>query len=257
MTTFHLVQTTLQWEDAAANRAHLTNRIQNCHSGVIVLPEMFSTGFSMASRQLAETMTGDTVNWMQDTAGRTNSVVCGSAIIHEENHYYNRFLWVTREGVVNWYDKRHLFRMADEHDYYSAGHRRIQVEADGMLVLPQVCYDLRFPAWSRNYSADAPYDVLLYVANWPAARRDQWLTLLKARAIENLSYVIAVNRIGIDGNGVNYCGDSCVIDYRGDVLQTLGDTDLTKTVSLDLAALREYRQSFPAYLDADHFSFET
>ena len=250
MTRFYLVQTELVWEDPAANRRHFDDVLSECLGGVVVLPEMFTTGFSMASARLAETMEGETVQWMRSTASALNSAICGSQIIRSNNQHFNRFLWVGSAGELVHYDKRHLFRIADEHDYYSAGSHRVTFNSSKENILPQVCYDLRFPAFSRNLG---DYDIMLFVANWPAARREQWLTLLKARAIENLSYVVAVNRVGRDGNQIYYSGDSCVIDFRGQVLLEMGDAESIAQIDLDLPALYEYRRNFPAHLDADEF----
>lgn len=249
MSRYYLAQSFLHWEDPARNREELGAKISECRDGIIVLPEMFTTGFSMASDRLAESMEDTTVAWMREQAASLNSTICGSQIIRAGNHYYNRFLWVTTDEVRH-YDKRHLFRMADEHQHYSPGTGRLVVKAGALKLMAQVCYDLRFPAFSRNRG---DYDALVYVANWPAARRDQWLTLLKSRAIENQAYVIAVNRVGQDGNGVNYAGDSCVIDFKGDMLLDLGTEDTIGSIELDAAALAEYRHTFPAYLDADDF----
>ncbi len=251
MTQFHLVQTSLAWENAAENRALLEKKIMPVAGGVIILPEMFSTGFSMASERLAEPMTGETIAWMKQLAVSTGSNLCGSVIIEDGGRRFNRFLWTTPEGSLTYYDKRHLFRMADEHQHYAAGEARVLVDAGTLRLMPQVCYDLRFPAWSRNGTGPDQYDVLLYVANWPAARRAQWIALLKARAIENLCYVIGVNRIGTDGNEVAYAGDSCVFDPTGETLLDLGDQDRVGSIELDKGPLQVYRESFPAHLDAD------
>lgn len=248
MSRFHLVQADLHWEDPGANRHLLAELMGDLRGGVIVLPEMFSTGFSMASSRLAESMDGPTVNWMQDMAGKHAATLSGSLIIEDDGRYYNRFLWVEPSGNIAYYDKRHLFRMADEHDHYSPGARRVLVSHDKTVLLPQVCYDLRFPAWSRNRN---DYHALLYVANWPAARRDQWLALLRARAIENLSYVVAVNRVGRDGNGIGYAGDSCVLDFRGELLLDMASEELVTSIDLDIPALQAYREAFPAWRDAD------
>ncbi len=253
MTTFHLVQADLVWEDIDANLEHLERQISNIQSGVIVLPEMFSTGFSMASAKLAERMTGKAVAWLTKQATQKRVCICGSLIIEEDSHYFNRFVWVTPDGDITTYDKRHLFRMAGEHDHYDAGSTQIQPCIDDMQLRPQVCYDLRFPAWSRNTTG---YDALVYVANWPAARREHWMALLQARAIENLSYVIAVNRVGIDGNNVEYAGDSCVIDPRGNYLLKMDAREAIASVEIDLVSLRDYRESFPAHLDADTLSIK-
>lgn len=247
---FHLVQTELVWEDARANRERFSEKLSGVSGGLVVLPEMFSTGFSMASAHLAEPMDGPTVSWMRDLSGELDAILCGSVIISAGDHYYNRFLWTRPGEEPLCYDKRHLFRMAAEDRYYSAGQTRLVVNSHGVNICPQVCYDLRFPVWSRN---DGTIDVLLYVANWPAARREHWLALLKARAIENLCYVIGVNRIGTDGNDIDYTGDSCVIDFRGETLLDMGNTDAIESWDIDLEALEAYRESFPAFLDADRF----
>lgn len=227
-----------------------------------MLPEMFSTGFSMAADDLAEPMDGETMNWAKDIARTRQVTLCGSLIIRESGHHFNRFVWIDPEGAISWYDKRHLFRMADEHQYFTAGQSRQIIETStiqkpslrktGMRLLPQICYDLRFPAWSRH---PGQYDVLLYVANWPAVRREHWLALLRARAIENQCYVIAVNRIGTDGNNVDYAGDSCAIDPQGSLLVDLGDRDVVAEFEPDLESLARYRATFPAHKDADQFEF--
>lgn len=248
----HLVQTHLHWENPAGNLAHFANLIEDINQGVIVLPEMFSTGFSMASSKLAETMDGPTVTWMKNTARQKGLSLCGSVIIQDGNDYFNRFIWATPEGELTIYNKRHLFRMADEHQHYSAGESNITLEHDGARIRPQVCYDLRFPAWSRNQNHD-PYDVLLYVANWPAARSEQWLALLRARAIENLCYVVGLNRIGTDGNDVEYSGDTVVFGPEGETMMNLGSDDRVASFSPDMDHLASYRKRFPAYMDADQF----
>jgi predicted amidohydrolase len=253
MTNFHLVQSDLVWEHIDANLEQLEHQISSIRSGAIILPEMFSTGFSMASAKLAESMTGKAVTWLTKQATQKQVYICGSLIIEEDSRYFNRFVWVSPEGTLTTYDKRHLFRMAGEHHHYAAGVDQVQLTINDMQLRPQVCYDLRFPAWSRNTTG---YDVLVYVANWPAARRQHWITLLQARAIENLSYVIAVNRVGKDGNDIEYAGDSCVIDPRGNYLLKMDAEEKIGTVELDLVSLREYRESFPAHLDADTLDFK-
>ena len=248
MTRFHLVQSDLVWEHIDANLEHLEHQISSIRSGAIILPEMFSTGFSMASAKLAESMTGKAVTWLTNQAIQKQVYICGSIIIEEDSRYFNRFVWVSPDGSQTTYDKRHLFRMAGEHHYYAAGTGQVQLSINDMQLRPQVCYDLRFPGWNRNTTG---YDVLVYVANWPAARRQHWMTLLQARAIENLSYVIAVNRVGKDGNDIEYTGDSCVIDPWGNYLLKMDAEERIGTVDLDLVSLRAYRESFPAHLDAD------
>ncbi|MBO6555978.1 MAG: amidohydrolase [Pseudomonadales bacterium] len=248
----HLIQTALKWEDPAANGTHFESYLDNLSDGVAVLPEMFSTGFSMDSETLAESMYGPTHTWMLKNAKQRNLTLCGSIIIHEHGRYLNRFLWVTPDEETRVYDKRHLFRMAGEHEHYSGGESNLTVLDAATRIRPQICYDLRFPVWSRN--TDDAYDLLLFIANWPAARREQWLALLKARAIENLSYVVGLNRIGDDGNGVQYSGDSVVFGPEGETIVDLGNEDTVATFEPDLDRLRDYRERFPAHLDADHFS---
>lgn len=252
--TVALVQTELAWESPAENRHHFDQLIgTGIDSDLIVLPEMFSTGFSMASSKLAETMDGPTVDWMLNKAATLNVTLCGSVIIEDEGRYFNRFIWAQADGTIKHYDKRHLFRMSEENDHYSYGKEKLIVELQGFRICPQICYDLRFPVWSRN---DGQVDLLLYVANWPAVRRDHWNVLLKARAIENLCYVVGVNRVGTDGNDVSYCGDSVARDYNGvPLLEMASGSELT-TVTLDGHALVEYQKQFPAYLDADVYSID-
>ncbi len=195
-------------------------------------------------------MHGDTVAWMREQAGRLDAVVCGSVVIEEKGAYFNRFVWVAPAGDVAWYDKRHRFRMAGEHEHYSAGTQRVILQLDGWRVCPLVCYDLRFPVWLRNRS---DYDLLLCVANWPAARRTAWLTLLAARAIENQAYAVGVNIIGTDGAGVAYSGDSRVFSPTGEVLARAEDSEAVVTCTLSGAPLSAVREAFPVWQDADEF----
>lgn len=247
-----LLQTELHWERPDANRASLTQALSALEPvDLVILPEMFSTGFSMRSKDLAETMEGASVAWLQGLAHQFSAVFCGSAIIEEEGHYFNRLLWVSPEGDVAHYDKRHLFRMANEHEHFTAGQSRLDLTLKAARFCPLVCYDLRFPVFSRNRSN--PYDVLIYVANWPAARAHHWSALLAARAIENQCYVIGVNRIGDDGNQVHYNGDSMVLDYEGQSLMHAGQQSGLHYATLDVTALRAYRDKFPAWLDQDAF----
>lgn len=249
-----LVQQPLAWQDAAANRARFTELLAPLagRTDLVVLPEMFTTGFSMQAAELAETMDGPTVQWLRATAARLGAVVTGSLIVDDDGHR-NRLLWARPDGTLAAYDKRHLFRMAREHEHYAAGATRVVVELQGWRVLPLVCYDLRFPVWSRNR---ADYDLALYVANWPSARRYAWTTLLRARAIENLCYVIGVNRIGADGAGIEYAGDSVALDPLGQPLAELGAGAAVTQVTLSAEALANHRRRFPAHLDADAFRLE-
>jgi Predicted amidohydrolase len=248
-----MIQADLAWQDSESNRHALATRFRGLqgHTDVIVLPEMFTTGFSMNAEALAETMDGPTVGWLREEAAATGCVITGSMIIRDDGgRHYNRLLWATPAGDLAHYDKRHLFRMAGEQKHYAAGERRLIVEWKGWRLCPMVCYDLRFPVWSRNRG---DYDVLVYVANWPARRRVAWCALLKARAIENLCYVVGVNRVGRDGNGATYTGDSAAVDFLGKVLGGDRGGDFAETVVLDREALQLWRRDFPAHLDADAF----
>ncbi|MEO7386676.1 MAG: amidohydrolase [Gammaproteobacteria bacterium] len=251
--TITLLQTTLAWHDPAANRAHFGELLRNLPqpTDLAVLPEMFTTGFTMQTRAQAETMTGPTVSWLADLAQELGITLGGSLIVEESGAFYNRFIWMPPDGRHRSYDKRHLFRMAGEHEHFAAGSDRLVVDLKGWRVCPLVCYDLRFPVWSRGANA---FDLLLYVANWPAARRSAWQALLPARAVENQCYVAGVNRIGTDGQGVAYAGDSGVYDYLAQTLADLASAPGQATVTLGLDALHRYREKFPAWRDADPFT---
>lgn len=256
-----LVQADTVWHDAEANRARIVEQLgdRRAPTDVIVLPETFTTGFSNAALATAELMNGATVEWMRTQAHAHEAAITGSVQIREGDVVYNRLLWVTPDGAVRTYDKRHLFRMAREHEHYAAGHDRLVVEWRGWRICPLVCYDLRFPVFSRN-RVDATgaleYDLLVYVANWPAPRHEAWRTLLRARAIENLAAVVAVNRCGTDGNGHPYAGGSAVIDAVGrTVIECAGEAGVVDAV-LEHDALLEHRRRFPAHLDADGFTLE-
>jgi len=253
--TVSLLQSPIAWLDPAANRAHFGALIAECGTGVdlVVLPEMFSTGFTMTPESCAEPMDGPTVAWMRETAARCRTTLCGSLVIRDGERYRNRLLWAAPDGTLHWYDKRHLFRMAGEHHHYSAGSERLLVTLGGWRICPLVCYDLRFPVWSRGANQ---FDLQIFVANWPAARRSAWCALLPARAVENQCYAVGVNRVGEDGNGVAYCGDSLVAGPLGNLVADLGSAESTATVTLDGAALERYREKFPAWRDADAFRLE-
>ncbi len=248
-----LVQSMLHWEDAAANRSMFSEKLATLKgtTDLIVLPEMFTTGFSMRSLELAETMDGETVRWMRAQAKTLDAAVYGSVIITEGGRYFNRGLFVEPSGKVSVYDKRHLFRFADETDHYSAGKDRVVVAWRGWRILLQVCFDLRFPVFARNRG---DYDAILYVANWPEARRYPWSQLLIARAIENQCYVAGVNRVGMDGKSNHYSGDSVLIDPRGEVNGNVEPSqEGTATVTLDRNALTDFREKFPVAKEADDF----
>lgn len=220
---------------------------------VIVLPEMFNTGFSMNVKATAEVINTTTTRWLKMLAAQTGALVIGSMAVRDGKEYFNRLFCMRPDGTYEFYDKRHLFRMGAEQETFSAGKERLIVDWKGWRICPLVCYDLRFPVWSRQ-DQNNPYDVLLYVANWPAVRAYAWNTLLRARAIENLSYVVGVNRIGTDGNGVDHKGGSLAVDFLGDVITDLGEAETTKVVHLEKVPLEKYRRSFPAHLDADSFT---
>ena len=209
------IQTELVWENVQANLEMLDNKIEAIENptDLILLPEMFSTGFSMNPAKFAETMQGSAVTWMMKKAAEKSAVITGSLMIEEGGRYFNRLVWAKPDGRMLTYDKKHLFRMTGEEKVYRAGTHQLTVELKGWRIRPFICYDLRFPVWMRN--SQNPYDLAIVVANWPAAREVQWQTLLRARAIENQSYVIGVNRVGVDGNEIEYNGYSCVIDYQG------------------------------------------
>ena len=251
-----LVQSELAWHDAEANRRQFEKLMEPLAgtTDLIVLPEMFTTGFTMAAEQVAEQVNGPTLDWLRAMAVRTGAVITGSLVTVDAGHYFNRLIWMRPDGTHEHYDKRHLFRMAREQEHYAPGERRLIVELLGWKVCPLVCYDLRFPVWSRNHiGTDQGYDLLVYVANWPERRRYAWQTLLKARAIENLSYCVGVNRVGQDGKDFNYTGDSAAIDFLGQPLTLPSSSAFVATVNLGYAELQEFRTKFPAHLDADEF----
>jgi len=242
----------LNWQDAEANRVRFDKLITDdaAKSDLVVLPEMFTTGFTMDAATNAETMDGETIAWMRRVAGDRNITLCGSLIIADDDRFFNRLIWMSPDGHCEHYDKRHLFRMAGEEKHFAAGRQRKVFQLNGWKICPLICYDLRFPVWSRGVNA---YDLALYVANWPATRRSAWKMLLPARAIENQCFALGVNRIGTDGNDKRYSGDSVVHDYLGNIILECGDQACTETVCLDGDALERYRKKFPAYLDADTF----
>lgn len=246
-----LIQTSLAWEDAPANRDRFTNLIEGIEAtDLIVLPEMFSSGFSMNPSAVAETMAGETVAWMQHIAKSKNSAVTGSLVIEEDGNYYNRLIFVYPDGELKTYNKRHLFTYAEEDKFYTKGTEKLIVDYKGWKICPLVCYDLRFPVFSRNTEG---YDLLLYVANWPQVRTAAWDALLKARAIENLSYTIGVNRIGNDGNGHAYIGHTQVLDALGNYLLEPVQDNGVFTVKLDKEALDATRKRFSFLNDKDDF----
>lgn len=259
---FTLIQSELHWEDPEANLSMFEEKIWQISGStdVIVLPEMFTTGFTMAASKMAEHMNMRTCKWMKQMADQTGALILGSYIVTVHDRYYNRMVWMEPGGNFKTYDKRHLFRMANEHKTYAAGESLLISTWRGWRICPLICYDLRFPVWSRNRwdpAAKRPfYDVAVYVANWPTTRIDAWNTLLKARAIENLSYVVGVNRVGQDGNGIEYNGHSAVISPKGESIFSNDDVEATRTLELSANSLHAFRDRFPAYLDADDFTIE-
>jgi len=252
-----LVQSNLEWQQAEANREILAGMLAQsvAETDLIVLPEMFTSAFSFGSGAVPEAWPGESVDWMQAVAANFDAAVCGSIAVLEDGERFNRLVFVSPEGGLAYYDKRHLFRMLGEDKRYTAGTERAVLSWRGWRILPLICYDLRFPVWSRN-TPDLAYDLLLYVANWQGARNYHWQTLLKARAIENLAYVAGVNRIGQDGNGIAYIGHSMLINPAGEVLLDAEESAGTFTISMDKSALEDYRKSFPAHLDADEFELK-
>ena len=252
--TISFVQTELHWHDAAANRTAIDQHLTQLTgpTDLIVLPEMFTTGFSMEAAGQAETMAGPTVTWLREKAAAHDAVVTGSVIIEENGAYFNRLLWVRPDGNVSHYDKRHLFTLAGEQHTYTPGRTRLVEEWRGWRICPLVCYDLRFPIWSRNQPLE-PYDLLLYVANWPAVRRTAWTTLLRARAIENVTCALGVNRIGHDGLGHDYAGDSALIDAQGNYLTEAQDQGGIFTHTLRRKELDNFRAKFTALNDGEAF----
>lgn len=249
-----LVQSELAWQNPKANRAHFAALLQGLagQTDLIILPEMFTTGFMMTPETQAETYGGATFTWLQAQAVSLQAAICGSVATAVDGQYTNRFMFATPDGTVQFYDKRHLFRMGDEVNHYSAGSERKLFKYLGWRILPQVCYDLRFPVFMRNRN---DYDLAIVVANWPAVRRKPWRTLLQARAIENQSYVLGVNRIGTDALGLGYSGDSLAVDFKGELLIDQAEgLAFVATTPLDLNALKQFREQFPAWMDADEFS---
>lgn len=250
-----LIQSDLYWEDASENRKSFESKINQVDSDVdlVVLPEMFSTGFTMKAREVAETMQGETVLWLQSLAKQKNFAITGSLIIVEKEKYYNRMLFVFPSGEIQYYDKRHLFSLAGEDKCYTSGNKKVIVEYLGWKICLQVCYDLRFPVFARNVEN---YDLLLYVANWPKVRTNAWDTLLKARAIENLSYVVGVNRVGLDANNYEHIGHSQVIDFLGNFILDPQETEAVFVVELDKKVLLETRKKFDFLSDKDIFEIK-
>ncbi len=255
-----IVQSSLFWESHEQNRKMFTEKINNIqeNSDIIVLPEMFSTGFSMEPALIAEAAKGESFLWMKKMAESKNTVIAGSISTKENNKYYNRFYWVEPGGKYHQYDKKHLFTFAGEHEKYTAGNKKIIINYKGWKFLPLICYDLRFPVWSKNNFSENngfDYDCLIYTANWPKPRSNAWKTLLLARAIENQSYVVGVNRVGKDFNNKEYSGDSAVVNAKGELISNIKpNKEVHETVLLSASELIEFRKSFKLGPDWDRFS---
>jgi predicted amidohydrolase len=250
------VQEDLFWEDKQKNLNYFDQKLTTLKevTDLVILPEMFTTGFSMQAKELAETMDGTTVQWLKKQAARLSSAIMGSCIIVEGDNYYNRLLFVTPEGNIHHYDKRHLFSFAGEHHHYTAGKDRLLIDYQGWKIMPLICYDLRFPVWSRNTDY---YDLLIYVANFPDKRRFAWEQLLTARAIENQAYTVGVNRIGKDGKGIEYSGNSQCIDYSGWMLSDAESKSIVKTIELSYSAQQSFRRQFAFLPDRDMFEIKS
>lgn len=251
------IQSNLHWEDPAANLNMFEEKIKSIErkTEIVILPEMFSTGFSMKPEQLAETMNGETVKWMRRLAAEKKVIITGSVIIEENDEYFNRLICMLPNGQYGYYDKRHLFAYAGEDENYTPGSKRLIASVKGWKINLMICYDLRFPVWARQQvQPEGPeFDVIIYVANWPERRIHAWKTLLQARAIENQCYVIGVNRVGKDGNDFNYSGDSIVADPMGEILYQKTNEEDIFTVTLQKEKLEEVRTKLPFWKDGDNF----
>lgn len=249
-------QLDLVWENPVANRTKIDEwlRKSNEKADVVFFPEMFTTGFTMEVSKLAETMDGETVTWMKERSSEFQIALCGSLIIYEDGKFFNRLLFVEPSGDIQFYDKRHLFRMGNENGHFGKGAERLIVNYKGWRICPLICYDLRFPVWARNRNE---YDILVYSANWPQSRTEVWNTLLKARAIENQSYVVGANRVGVDGNLISYSGNSQLINPKGSLLSEIGDHYKgIVSAGFSYSELIKFRTDFPVLNDADSFHLE-
>jgi omega-amidase len=262
--TVSIIQSTLHWEDKAANLNMFEEKINQlpAETELVVLPEMFSTGFTMQPQKFAETMEGETMEWLKRVSRTNKVIITGSIVVVEKGNYFNRLIWMLPNEQYGYYDKRHLFAFAEEDQHYTAGNKRLIASVKGWKINLQICYDLRFPVWARqspqsdsseNESAQPEYDVLIYVANWPERRSIAWKTLLVARAIENQCYVIGLNRVGNDGNNIYHSGDSMIIDPMGEVLAYHKDIEDISTIRLQKDHLNSVREKFPFWKDGDGF----
>lgn len=251
-----LVQSDLAWEDPGKNVTSFSKKLDGIkeQTDLIILPEMFTTGFTLNAEQLAEPVPGPTLKWMIKMAREKNANIVGSIIVSEHNRYYNRLYWVYKNGEYVSYDKRHLFRMADEHKVFTAGDKRLIVNLKGWNILPLVCYDLRFPVWARGAKKD--FDLIIYIANWPESRSSSWRILLPARAVENQAYGIGVNRVGKDGTGKAYRGDSVIFDPLGNIIRLETYNEIIFSEKLSYDKLERYRNKFPVWMDSDSYKID-
>lgn len=252
-----IIQTDLHWEEADKNHVLFSQKISEIEeqTDLIILPEMFPTGFSMNAKNLAEDNDGPSLKWMQSEAKKHNTAITGSVIIKESGKYFNRLFFVFPDGSYQSYDKRHTFTLAKENEVYTGGQKRLTVLYKGWKICPLICYDLRFPVWARN---DADYDALIYVASWPKIRILAWDTLLRARAIENMAYCIGVNRTGVDGNNHEYVGHSAVYDVLGEIISEKEfETNFTQTLTLSKEHIQSNRKRFHFLYDRDQFQIKT
>jgi len=251
-----LIQSSLFWENKEKNLEQFSDKIDSVKepTDLIILPEMFTTGFSMNTKTLAEPLNGATLSWLKKKAVQKSAAITGSFVCEENGKYFNRLIWMNADATYSIYDKRHLFRMGDENNNYSSGNKKLIVELKGWKICPLICYDLRFPVWSRNEKGINNYDLLIYVANWPERRAHAWKTLLLARAIENQCYIAGVNRVGEDYNAIMHSGDSAVINAKGDIVSNIkAYQEITETIILKKHELTDFRKQFPVLLDADDF----
>ncbi|WP_282041529.1 amidohydrolase [Winogradskyella flava] len=253
--TVAIVQTDLVWENPEANRNNIENQVNTLERvDLIILPEMFTSGFTMNAASVSETMDGISINWLKTLSKKKDTAIVGSLVIQENDRYYNRLVFVEPSGKITHYDKRHTFTLAGEHKVYTAGTEKMILDYKGWKICPMICYDLRFPVWARNTE---DYDLLLYVANWPKVRVNAWDTLLKARAIENMSYCIGVNRVGLDGNAYEYSGHSGAYDVLGHRLDTIPENEETiEIVTLENSHIKKYRERLGFLKDRDIFNLE-
>ena len=256
---FTIIQTSLFWEDKGANLDKLGQKIRSIQepTEIIVLPEMFNTGFSMQPAIMGENMEGPTVDWMRRLSAEKKAIITGSLIIEENGKYYNRLIWMLPNGQLGYYDKRHLFAFAGEDQHYTPGNKRLIASVKGWKINLQICYDLRFPVWARqqkNEEIQKEYDVLLYVANWPEKRNHAWKTLLTARAIENQCFTIGVNRVGLDGHNIEHSGDSMIVGPLGEILYHCAYEEDVFHIRLEKEEVNNTRAQFPFWKDADDFT---